>query len=165
MNDKKFVILMVISTMVLLFGGVFFLTKTTATPQISASQNAKAFVADPTSFDWGNIPMYKGNAIKTFTIKNTGTDTLKLFNIKTSCHCTKAYVTVNRTDSPRFGMSDLSSWVGEVPKGKDAKLTVLFDPAYHGPQGTGPINRFVSVETNDRSNAKLTFTLTGTVVK
>lgn len=165
MNDRKFIALMVISTIILLFGGVFFLTKTTSTPQIAASQNAKAYVADPTSFDWGNIPMYKGNAIKVFTIKNTGTDTLKLFNIKTSCHCTKAYISVNGTDSPSFGMSDLSSWVGEVPKSKEAKLTVVFDPAYHGPQGTGPINRFVSVETNDRSNTKLTFTLTGTVVK
>ncbi|MBF8249449.1 MAG: Uncharacterized protein HW400_50 [Candidatus Levybacteria bacterium] len=165
MNDKKLIIIMILSTVALLFGGVFFLTKTTATPQITASQSAKAYVIDATSFDWGNIPMYKGNSLKTFTIKNTGTDTLKLFNIKTSCHCTKAYVTINGVDSPRFGMSDLSAWVGEVPAGKEAKLTVAFDPAYHGPQGTGPINRFVSVETNDKTNAKLTFTLTGNVVK
>lgn len=165
MNDKKFIIVTIILTVVLLFGGVFFLSKTTVTPQIAVSANAKAFVAEATSFDWGNIPMYKGNTLKTFTIKNTGTDTLKLFNIKTSCHCTKAYATINGIDSPRFGMSDLSAWVGEVPAGKEAKLTVAFDPAYHGPQGTGPINRFVSVETNDKANAKLTFTLTGNVVK
>lgn len=165
MNDKKIVIVMVIFTMLLLFGGIFFLTKTTTTPQIAVSQNAKAYVAEATSFDWGNIPMYKGNAIKVFTIKNTGTDTLKVFNIKTSCHCTKAYATINGVDSPRFGMSDLSSWIGEVPAGKEAKLTVAFDPAYHGPQGTGPINRFVSIETNDRANSKITFTLTGVVIK
>lgn len=165
MNDKKIIIIGVVLTVALLFGGVFFLTKTTATPQISTSQNAKAYVMDPISFDWGNIPMYKGNAIKTFIIKNTGTDTLKLFNIKTSCHCTKVYATINGINSPSFGMSGLSSWIGEVAGGKDAKLTVLFDPAYHGPQGTGPINRFVSIETNDRSNAKITFTLTGNVVK
>lgn len=165
MNEKKIVVLMIVLTIALLFGGVFFLTKTTATPQIIASQNAKAYVSDPTSFDWGQIPMYKGNAVKSFTIKNTGTDTLKLFNVKTSCHCTKAYITINGIDGPRFGMSDLSSWVGEVLKGKEAKLTVVFDPAYHGPQGVGPINRFVSVETNDKASSKLTFTLTGTVVK
>lgn len=165
MNDKKIIIIGILLTIGLLFGGIFFLSKTTNTPQIAASQNAKAFVAEATSFDWGNIPMYKGNAIKTFNIKNTGTDTLKLFNIKTSCHCTKAYVTINGIDGPRFGMSDLSSWVGEVPAGKEAKLTVAFDPAYHGPQGTGPINRFVSIETNDRSNTKIILTLTGNVVK
>jgi hypothetical protein len=165
MNEKQGIAVGIIATVVLLFGGIFFLTKTTATPQITASQNAKAFVVEATSFDWGNIPMYKGNALKTFTIKNTGTDTLKLFNIKTSCHCTKAYTTINGIEGPHFGMSDLSAWIGEVVPGKDAKLTVAFDPAYHGPQGTGPINRFVSVETNDSSNAKLTFTLTGNVVK
>lgn len=165
MNDKKIIIVTIVITIALLFGGIFFLTKTTSTPQITISQNVKADVLGATSFDWGNIPMYKGNAIKVFTIKNTGTDTLKLFNIKTSCHCTKAFATINEVDSPRFGMSDLSAWAGEVPAGKEAKLTVVFDPAYHGPQGTGPINRFVSIETNDKANAKLTFTLTGIVVK
>ena len=39
-------------------------------------------VADPTSFDWNTIPMSKGNAVKSFTIKNTGTDILKLYNVK-----------------------------------------------------------------------------------
>lgn len=165
MSEKKVIIIMVISTVILLFGGIFFLTKTTSTSQITASQNARAYTVDPTSFDWGTIPMNKGNITKTFIIKNTGTDTLKLFNVKTSCHCTKAYVTINGNDSPSFGMDSLSSWTGEVPAGKEAKLTVVFDPAFHGPQGIGPINRFVSVETNDKANAKLTFTLTGTVVK
>lgn len=164
MNEKKIIILMVLSTIILLIGGVFFLTKTT-TPEIRASQNAKAYVTDPTSFDWGTISMSKGNAVKSFTIKNTGTGTLKLYNIKTSCHCTKAYVTINKVDSPSFGMDSLSSWTGEVPKGKEAKLTAVFDPAFHGPQGTGPVNRFVSIETNDPANSKLTFTLTGNVVK
>lgn len=164
MNEKKVIIVMIASTIILLFGGIFFLTKT-STPQITASQNAKAYVLDSTSFDWGNIPMYKGNAIKVFTIKNTGTDTLKLYNIKTSCHCTKAYATIEGVDSPRFSMEGLSSWAGEVLAGKEAKLTVIFDPAFHGPAGVGPINRFVSVETNDSSNSKLTFTLTGTVIK
>jgi len=165
MNDKKIIFLLIASTIILLIGGVFFLTKTTVTPEIKASQNAKAYVGDSTSFDWGTIPMSKGNAVKSFTIKNTGTDTLKLYNVKTSCHCTKAYVTINGVDSPSFGMDSLSSWTGEVLRGKEAKLTAVFDPAFHGSQGTGPINRFVSVETNDPANSKLTFTLTGNVVK
>lgn len=156
---------MIISTIALLFGGIFFVTKMTSTPQITASQNAKAYVVDTTSSDFGTVPMSKGNITKAFSIKNTGTDTLKLFNVKTSCHCTKAFITVDGADSPSFGMDSLSAWTGEVLAGKEAKLTVVFDPAFHGPQGVGPINRFVSVETNDKSNAKLTFTLTGNVVK
>lgn len=165
MNEKKCIILMIFSTLFILVGGIFFLTTSYSPAQVSTSKNVTAYVADPTSFDWGNIPMKEGNVTKTFSIKNTGTDVLKLFNVKTSCHCTVANVTINGETSQNFGMSGVFSWVGEVAPGKVSKLTVIFDPAFHGPQGVGPINRFVSVETNDKENQKLTFTLTGTVVK
>ena len=165
MNEKKLLIIIGILTVVILFAGIYFLSTTTSTSQISTSDNVKAYVTDPTSYDWGIIPMDKGDVAKTFTIKNNGSDTLKLYNVKTSCHCTKAYVTINGIDSPKFGMDSLSSWTGEVSPGQEAKLTAVFDPAFHGPQGVGLINRFVLVETNDKSNQKLTFTLTGTVVK
>ena len=165
MNEKKLVIIIGILTAVILFGGIFVVSSMTVASQISSSVNAKAYVTDPTSYDFGTIPMNKGNVAKTFTIKNKGTDILKLYNVKTSCHCTRAYVTIDNVESPRFGMDNLSSWTGDVAPGKEAKLTAVFDPAFHGPQGVGPINRFVLVETNDKSNAKITFTLTGTVVR
>lgn len=164
MTEKRLIILMIFVTILILAGGVFFLNSTNS-PQISTSSLAKAYVADPTSFDWGTIPMNKGDVKKTFTIKNNGKSTLKLYNVKTSCHCTKAYVIIDTKESPIFGMDSLSSWVGEVSVGKEAKLTVVFDPAFHGPAGVGPLNRFVSVETNDKASPKLTFILTGTVVK
>lgn len=153
-------------TVVLLGGGVFFLSSTTTSvPQIVVSDNAKAKTLDPTSFDWGNISYDGEKATKTFTIRNTGIESLKLYNIKTSCHCTKAYVTIDGRDSPSFGMSGVSDWVGEVAPGKEARLTVIFDQTYHGPSGLGPITRFVSVDSNDRLIPKITYTLSGTVVK
>ena len=146
MNEKKLIILMIFATILIMFGGVFVLSSTTNNaPQAGSSKDAKAYTIEPTSFDLGNIPINGGNVTKTFTIKNTGTGALKLFNVKTSCHCTKARVTIAGNDSPDFGMSDVSSWVGKVPSGKEAKLTVIFDPAFHGPQGIGPFNRFVLV--------------------
>lgn len=164
--EKKIIILGTVATVLILIIGVVWMSSTnTVAPQISASQNAKAYTISPTSADWGQIPMYKGDVTKVFVIKNTGTDTLKLFNIKTSCHCTKAYVTIGTEDSPNFGMDGISSWIGEVAPGKQARLTADFDPAYHGSQGVGPITRYVSVETNDKANPKLTFTVTGTVYK
>lgn len=166
MNEKKVFLGTIGITVLLLIGGVTFLTKTdSSASKISASANVKVSLVDPVNFDWGTIPMDKGDATKAFIIKNTGTDILKLSNVRTSCHCTKAYVTINGTDSPSFGMDSLSSWVGEVTPGGQAKLTAIFDPAFHGPSGIGPVNRFVSVETNDSSHPKLTFSLTGTVVK
>lgn len=166
MTEKKVIIGLALFTLVIIFGGVFLFGSTsTSAPQVKASSDAIAYTIEPTSFDWGTIQYSGEKATKTFTIKNNGKDTLKLYNVKTSCHCTNAYVTINGKESPRFGMSGVSSWVGEVAPKKEAKLTVIFDQSFHGPQGVGPVNRFVSVETNDKGTAKLTFTLTGTVVK
>ncbi|OGH37709.1 MAG: hypothetical protein A3B44_00375 [Candidatus Levybacteria bacterium RIFCSPLOWO2_01_FULL_38_21] len=166
MNEKKLIILVIVITVIIIFGGVFVLGSTTNnTPKAGASKDAKAYTLEPTSFDLGNVPINGGNVTKTFTIKNAGSGVLKVFNVKTSCHCTKARVTIAEEDSPDFGMDSISSWVGEVPAGDKAKLTAIFDPAFHGVQGIGPINRFVLIETNDSRNSKLTFTLTGTVIK
>lgn len=165
MNDKKIIIGLVLLTVLLLVGGVVLLSGTGSTSaSITSSQNAKAETSQ-TNFDWGRINMKGGNVSKTFTIKNTGTDILKLTNIKTSCHCTKAQVKTGSSSSPLFGMNSISSWIGEVPPGQQAQLEVVFDPAYHGPQGVGPISRLVSVETNDASSSRIEFSLTGTVYK
>lgn len=164
MNDKKIIIGFIIVTVLLLGGGIFFLAKTTITSPITASQNVKAEVTEK-NYDWGNIPYGRGNVSKTFTIKNSGTDILKLINVKTSCTCTKAQVVINGSSSPYFSMHNTSSWVGEVPVGGEAKLTVIFDPAFHGPTGVGPMTRLISVETNDAQNKTIEFNLSGTVVK
>jgi len=79
MSEKKVIIGFVVVTALVLAGGIFLLTKSSTAGQVEISQNVKAEVAEKT-FDWGNIPMYKGNVTKTFTIKNSGTDTLKLIN-------------------------------------------------------------------------------------
>lgn len=164
MNDKKLIIGFIVLTLLILGGGIFVLSSTSVPPKITASQNAKAQVNQKT-FDWGNIPYSGGNAVKTFTIKNTGTDILKLTGVKTSCTCTKAQVVINGKTSPYFAMHSTSSWVGEVPPNKEAQLTVIFDPAFHGPTGVGPVERFVSMQTNDAQNLNLEFSMKGVVVK
>lgn len=165
MNDKKIVIGLIVLTLLILGGGIYVLSATSSTsPKVVASQNAKAEI-DQKTFDWGNIPYSGGNVNKTFTIKNTGTDTLKLTGVKTSCTCTKAQVSIDGKVSPYFSMHATSSWVGEVNPGKEAKLEVIFDPAFHGPTGVGPMERLISVETNDVQNPNLEFSLKGVVVK
>lgn len=165
MNEKKFTITIVIVSILILVGGISFISSTnTSAPQVAASSKAKASF-DKTDFDWGKINYNGPKATKIFIIKNTGTDNLKLFNIKTSCHCTKAHVTIDNVNSPEFGMTGIFSWVGEIKPGDEAKLVIVFDQAYHGLQGTGPIVRYTSVETNDPSNSKITFTTSGTVFK
>lgn len=162
--SKKVLIIFSALTLLLLGGGIYVLSATSSSPKITVSQNAKVTVAEK-NFDWGNIPYSGGNATKTFTIKNTGTETLQLNEVKTSCTCTKAQVSIGGKTSPYFSMHSTSGWVGEVPAGKEAQLTVIFDPAFHGPSGVGPIERLVSVETNDPANPKIEFSLKGVVVK
>src|SRR3989344_3428544 len=95
MNDKKIIIGFVVLTLLILGGGVYILSVTIANPAVvTSSQNAKVSV-DQKTHDWGTIPYSGGNVSKTFTIKNTGTDSLKLTNIKTSCACTYAQVIID----------------------------------------------------------------------
>jgi len=67
--------------------------------------------------------------------------------------------------SPKFKMHEKSSYVFEVNPGETAELIVEFDPAFHGPSGTGPINRTITMNTNDAKNPTLSFKLTAKVVK
>lgn len=164
MNKKRIVIIFILLTVLIAAGGVVLLSESSTSATISTSQNAKVTV-DNLTYDWGEIDYNGGNVTKTFTIKNAGTDVLKLTKVKTSCHCTKAQVTINGNTSPSFGMNTVSPWVGEVPPGNEAQLNIVFDPAYHGPNGVGPITRYISVDTNDPNNSTLEFTLTANVTK
>ena len=162
-HTKNKVVLLVLVTGAVLFGSIIFFNTVTASPQAGTSD--ADVVIDSNWYDWGDIPINGGKVTKDFIIKNSGLETLQLRNVKTSCHCTTASVIIEGSESAAFGMGRTSTWVGEVKPGQEAILHVVFDPAFHGPQGTGPINRYISVEINDPSNGKLTFTLTGVVVK
>ncbi len=163
--DKKIVILLIAATVLLVGGGTVYLAGSSSRATTQVSQNAKAETGEK-EFNFGKIAYSGGNVEKTFTVKNSGTDNLKILNVRTSCHCTKAQVlTAGASPSPYFGMDSVSSWIGEVAPGKEAKIRLIFDPSYHGPQGVGPIDRYVALETNDPNNSKLTFSISGVVEK
>lgn len=87
--------------------------------------------ATPMEFDFGTIdegdkPMAK------FTIKNTGTDKLVIYDAKPSCGCT---------------LANLSS--KEVAPGATATLEAIFNS--QNARG-GPVSKYVTVKTNDPAN-------------
>lgn len=166
MNEKKVYIFTGIFTVVLVVLGLVLVNKSqpTSTP-VQADSGANAEVVGETSFDWGQIDIEGGVVDRTFEIKNSGTSDLIVSNIKTSCACTEAIVSINGADSPPFGMHTRSNWKGTVKPGDVASFRVVFDPMFHGPQGTGPISRIVSVSTNDPENRTLEYTLTGNVFR
>lgn len=153
-----------IITVLILVGAVFLGIKSGGKPSVDESNQVKISLSG-TSADWGTIDYDKGIVSKSFEIKNDGTETLQLFDVKTSCMCTTAQLITPSKTSQKFQMHDESSSVFTVGPGETAQLLVEFDPAFHGPSGVGPITRTITLETNDVSQKELSFELTGTVVK
>ncbi|MFZ5425121.1 MAG: DUF1573 domain-containing protein [Patescibacteria group bacterium] len=162
-ENKILISLIGISTVFILILGTIFATKTQP-PVLESSGDAKVEVLGAKLHDWGEIDIEGGNVEKTFLIKNAGTSNLDISNFKTSCMCTEAQVTIAGVQSPAFGMHATSSWKGTLAPDSTAEVKVVFDPLFHGPQGTGPITRLVSFDTNDPSNRTVEFRLTGNVV-
>ena len=131
---------------------------------VEVNDQAKVSVTN-TSYDWGEIGINDGDAEAVFEIKNDGSETVKLYNVTTSCACTSAQLLLNDKSSPLFGMHSKSGYVMEVPAGETAKLKVVFDPDFHGPNGVGAISRQITVATNDPNKAELTFWLSAVVRK
>src|SRR3989304_6729938 len=133
-------------TILTLVGG--FVLATNSGPAKLGGGDGQAYT-DHTSFEWGEININGGNATHEFAIENRGTGELELANILTSCACTSAQITIEGVVSPYFGMHSTSSWVGKVAPGKTATLSIIFDPLFHGPEAVGPIERLISVGTNN----------------
>jgi len=105
------------------------------------------------AFDWGDINIEGGNVDKTFKFKNEGDKDLIIKSAGTSCMCTTAEVKLpDGTLSPKFGMHEKIIWGGIVKPGEEFEVKVVFDPLAHGPQGVGPIQRTVFIETSSEPN-------------
>ena len=159
-----FVLGVIIITVFLLGIAIYFGTKTGATSQVTTDTQV-VLSTDSKVHDWGTIDINGGIVSKSFAIKNTGSSVLKLYNVKTSCMCTTAQLKTPDVTSKKFKMHEASTDVIEVKPGEAAELIVEFDPAFHGPSGVGPINRTITMDTNDVNNPTLSFNLTANVVK
>lgn len=164
MNNKTVFGLVGMCTVVIIVLGIM-LTIKTQPAQLDQSALASVEVMDSTAHDWGEIDINGGKVARNFTITNTGDSELIINNLKTSCMCTEAQITINGSPSPMFGMHTRSGWSGVVKPGEIADINVIFDPLFHGPEGTGPITRLVSFSTNDANNPIVEFRLTAEVVK
>lgn len=164
LNIDPFLMSIIVVT-VLTLGGVIFLgVRMGSTAQVT-TDNQVALSVESTNHDWGTIDINGGMAVNSFQIKNTTNSVLKLFDVKTSCTCTTAQLKTTNQTSPKYSMHQKGADVFEVNPGETAELIVEFDPLFHGPDAVGPINRTVTLSTNDANNAQLNFQLTANVVK
>jgi len=162
--NKVIIILISVSILAVIAGATLMSGESDDRLDIEANENTSVFI-DKTSFDWGTIGLNDGNVEHAFDILNEGSEPLVLSDIATSCMCTTATLILGEDESPVFGMHTKSDYQLTVPSGETAKLKVVFDPAFHGPSGIGPISRTITINTNDPERPELRFMLTAVVRK
>lgn len=119
----------------------------------------------PLEYDAGTISMAGGLVKYTYEIQNRGEGDLKIDKIWTSCMCTTARLKVGNKQSPEFGMhNNPPLWSEKITPGETGFLEVTFDPAFHGPKGTGSVVRAIYLSTNDPKNQKAEVRLLANVV-
>jgi hypothetical protein len=153
-NDFKLMITGIVITFLLIVGISFvFGDRQQKEEAVIASTKIEGLEAKPEIYDLGSVPLNGGLVIKEYEVTNTTSSVLKLKKIATSCMCTKAKVKIGDKETKFFGMEghgDKNAPVNlEIAVDEVAKVTMEFDPAAHGPQGVGPIDRSIFLTFSD----------------
>jgi len=102
---------------------------------------------DKTNYEFGKIERLGGTVSANFTLSNTGTETLTLGAITTSCGCTSA-------------TADSTS----IEPNESTIVTVVFDPNFHKePQGA--FTRTVFIPTNDTTMPEAELTIAVEIIE
>lgn len=103
----------------------------------------KATIVGGLSFDFGNL--YSSMKVKKLvTIRNEGSDTLKVFDVSTSCGCTGTLLS-----QPL------------IAPGDSGTIEISFDPR----RFSGAVEKAISMKTNDAKNANPHIMFTANIVK
>jgi len=103
----------------------------TTTNNVGVQTEGPRITLENSFHDFGVIPQYGGTVEKEFMVKNTGTKTLVVGDITTSCSCTSAQISER-----------------EIKAGGEAVLTVVFNPDFHE-EPKDVFKRTIFVPTND----------------
>ncbi len=119
---------------------------------LSAATNG-VLSAEETNFNFKTISMAAGNVSHNFKVKNTGSETLAINKVYTSCMCTQAVLKKDGVSPGPFGMPGhgFNPPADVVLKpGEEVDVEAIFDPAAHGPAGLGAVNRTITLENTGR---------------
>lgn len=160
-------ILIALGVTVLLIVGIAFFLEGKSGDEDANYAEVLGVQVNPENYELGDVPIDGGLVSKEYQVENTSDGTIKLKKIVTSCMCTEAKASIGDKETRYFGMEhpgDRNPSVNlEVPAGETMKIAVNFDPAAHGPQGTGPFDRVVTLTFSDPAGVK-ELTFNGTVV-
>lgn len=152
-KEGKIILAVIIGTIVLIGGLAFVMTKSAGGgggDKFIQNVEAAEITASPSGIlNLGQVAYGGGIVSKSFDIKNTSGKSIKLRKITTSCMCTTAKVRIGDKETRLFGMEmngDLNPLVDhDLPAGATAQVIFNFDPAAHGPQGIGAVDRVITV--------------------
>ena len=158
-KDFKLMIVGIVVTFLLIVGvSLLFGGKEQQEEAVVAGTKVEGLEAKPESYDLGDVPINGGLVTKEYGVTNTTSSVLKLKKIATSCMCTKSKVKVGDNETKFFGMEghgDKNPPVNlDIAAGEVVKVTMEFDPAAHGPQGVGPIDRSILLTFSDPAGVK-----------
>ncbi|MFH0712673.1 MAG: DUF1573 domain-containing protein [Candidatus Jorgensenbacteria bacterium] len=139
---------------VVILGSLGLILLTKPAPEVGGNFRAdisSAIVSEERSFDFGTISMASGDVSHDFKIRNGSGEVVKIERMYTSCMCTAAYFL--KDGGGRIGPFGMPGHGGFVPPlksviepGEETVISVVFDPAAHGPAGVGPVEREIYLE-------------------
>ena len=164
--NNKNIVISVAASILVIGGAVWYAGLKPADNQPAGQNTGGALAAEESSFDFGVISMAAGEVSHSFKLKDSGAGQVTIKKIYTSCMCTTAILNKGGNKSGPFGMPGHGSATRlkeTVGPGEEAEIEVVFDPAAHGPEGTGLIKRVVYVETDSEAAPKLQLTFDANV--
>ncbi|OGD85796.1 hypothetical protein A2Z23_00735 [Candidatus Curtissbacteria bacterium RBG_16_39_7] len=133
-----------------------------------SSSSSSTIFAQNNLFDFGQVAMDKGHVKHNFSLDVNGQGPIEITKLYTSCMCTKARLI--RTNSQTFGPFGMPGHGGsgaisaKLQAGENFQIEADFDPTAHGPQGKGPIERKIIIETNSLSTPRVELTIKADVI-
>lgn len=164
-NDTKIIIGAVGVSVLIIVGAIALFSNQKPAPK-REDQGVASMTIDKKSEDFGSMKV-SDERRATFTITNTGNSILRIWKVTTSCDCTAATIKIGDTETPEFSMAgmmgpDRANWLGEVPVGQKALLTVIYRPSIM--PVNGPITRQASFSTNDPNNPDVEVSIAANVL-
>ncbi len=164
-GETKFIIGVSVVTVAIIVGAIVLFSNQKPAPKREELGSASMTI-DKKSEDFGSMKV-SDERRAAFTITNTGDSILRIWKVATSCDCTAATVKIGDTETPEFSMagmmsSERANWLGEVPAGKNAVLTVIYRPSVM--PVNGPITRQVNFSTNDPNNPDVQVSISANVL-
>ena len=148
-----------IGVVVLLIVGSFVLPIESKENTTETRIAAPIIVVEP-PYDFGDIDIFGGKVSTEYTLKNEGTEDVTITNAQTSCMCTEGQI-----EDLHFGMHGSTNKQVVIPAGGEKKLTAIYDPLAHGPNGVGPVTRELILATDSEATPQLRVKFSGNVIK